>query len=99
MGNHITLYGVQNNIQVVDLEQGIIQRKLTVDSIGSSAIAYTPDGSYLIFQDGSNCLKIYDWEKGVYTMEEAVPKSGNLTFTFYDEGQTLSARLYGDYYT
>ena len=78
-------------LQVVDLAKGTLLHSLPVDGITSQEVSFTPDGDHLIFQDGSKRLKIYNWRKGEYTMEEIAPEQFYMKFDFYQDGDVLNA--------
>ena len=89
----INTYHADGRVDIVDLAELNVVHSFTPGVVGSREISFTPDGNHLIFQDGSNRLKIYNWKEGRYTLEHAVGEQGALEFEFYRDGQQLSATL------
>ena len=89
----INTYHADGTVDIIDLAGCNVVHSFAPGVVGSREIAFTPDGDHLIFQDGSNRLKIYNWKEGQYTLEHAVGEQGALEFEFYNDGRQLSATL------
>ncbi len=89
----INTYHTDGTVDIINLTEGNVVHSFAPGVVGSQEIAFTPDGDHLIFQDGSNRLKIYNWKEGRYTLEHAVGEMGALEFEFYNDGRQLSATM------
>jgi len=93
-GSSAVLYDAQNGLlKVVELAGGEVLCELPVDGVGSREVAFTPDGEYLVFQDSSRRLCVYQWKEEKYTMRNTTPEIGAMSFAFYENGSTLCAVL------
>ena len=80
-------------LRVIDFIQNQILHELPVDGIGSIGVSFTPDGDHLIFQDSALHLQIYNWKEGRYTMFNALPEKGIMSFRFSQNGKVLSSTM------
>lgn len=92
-GDVILLYIDKKDIAVVDIGTGEELHRFAVDGVASQEISFTPDGDYIIFQDGSRRLKVYNWRTGEYTQSAITPEEGSMRFEFHRDGEVMGASI------
>lgn len=91
-GHNAVFYNSESRrLQVVDLADGTLLYEVEAEGITSQEVSFTPDGDHLIFQDSQMRICVYNWRKGECTMQDVMPQDGYMRFSFYRDGQVLSA--------